>query len=97
MPKRFWTDDVSTAVYLLNQMPSKVLSFKTPLQYLSTSVPLPTALMLPPRVFWCVVYVHLHEDQRTKLDPCAIRCIFWVMEYIKRDTDVMILPLDGFM
>ncbi|XP_057962224.1 uncharacterized protein LOC131153781 [Malania oleifera] len=76
MPKRFWTDAVSIAVHLLNRMPSKVLSFKTPLQCLSTYVSLPTALMLPPRVFGCVVYVYLHKNQRTKLDLCACRCLF---------------------
>jgi len=57
-------------------MPSKVLSFQTPLQYLSTHVTLPNALMLPPRVFGCVAYVYLHKNQRSKLDPCARRCLF---------------------
>jgi hypothetical protein len=32
--------------------------------------------MLPPKIFECVAYVHLHKNQRTKLDPCAVRCIF---------------------
>lgn len=76
MPQRFWTDAVSTAVHLLNRMPSKVLSFQTPLQSLSTHVPLPNVLMLPPRVFGCVAYVYLHKNQRSKLDPCARRCLF---------------------
>lgn len=57
-------------------MPSKVLKFKTPLQVLGTHVSLPSVLMLTPRVFGCVVFVHLHKTQRTKLDPCAIRCVF---------------------
>ncbi|KAI5440617.1 hypothetical protein KIW84_010192 [Lathyrus oleraceus] len=57
-------------------MPSKVLEFKTPLQTLSTFVSLPTIQMLPPRVFGCDAFVHLHKNQRTKLDPCAIRCLF---------------------
>ncbi|KAI5418750.1 hypothetical protein KIW84_043103 [Lathyrus oleraceus] len=43
---------------------------------LSTFVPLPTIQMLPPRVFGCVAFVHLHKNQRTKLEPCAIRCLF---------------------
>ena len=57
-------------------MPSKVLEFKTPLQTFSTFVPLPTIQMLPPRVFGCVAFVHLHKNQRTKLDPCVVRCLF---------------------
>nr|KYP39292.1 Retrovirus-related Pol polyprotein from transposon TNT 1-94 [Cajanus cajan] len=76
VPSHYWVDAVTTAVYLINRMPSKVLDFKTPLQTLSTFVPLPTIQMLPPRVFGCVVFVHLHKNQRTKLDPCAVRCLF---------------------
>lgn len=76
MPSRHWGDAVATVVHLLNRMPSKVLDFKTPLHTLSTYVTLPTMLMIPPRVFGCVAFVHLHKTQRTKLDPCAIRCCF---------------------
>lgn len=76
VPTRYWPDAVSTVVHLLNRLPSKVLHFKTPLQVLVSHASLPTTLMLPPRVFDCVAYVHLHQNQRTKLDPCALRCIF---------------------
>ncbi|RVW77642.1 Retrovirus-related Pol polyprotein from transposon TNT 1-94 [Vitis vinifera] len=85
VPNHFWTDAVTTTVHLINRMPSRVLKFKTSLQALSTVISLPTALMLPPRVFGCVAFVHLHKNQRTKLDPCAVRCLFWGMAYIKRD------------
>jgi hypothetical protein len=76
MPSRYWADAVSTAVHLLNRMPSKVLNFKSPLHTMSTYVPLPTVLMIPPRVFGCVAFVHLPKNQRRKLDPCAIRYLF---------------------
>jgi hypothetical protein len=76
VPRHFWSDAVVTAVYLLNRMPSQVLNFQTPLQMLSKHCPLPSILMLPPRIFGCVAFVHLHKNQRTKLDPCALRCIF---------------------
>lgn len=29
-----------------------------------------------PRKFGCLAYVHIHKNQRTKLDPCVVRCIF---------------------
>jgi hypothetical protein len=61
VPGRHWGDAVATAVHLLNRMPSKVLNFTTPLQTLSTYVPLPTMLMFPPRIFGCVSFVHLHK------------------------------------
>ena len=67
---------MSTTVHLLNRLPSKVLNFKTLLQVLASHVSLPTTLMLPLRVFGCVAYVHLHKNQRTKLDPCARHCLF---------------------
>jgi hypothetical protein len=31
VPGRYWSDSITTAVYLLNRMPSKALDFKTPL------------------------------------------------------------------
>ena len=75
-PGRHWDDAIVTAVYLMNRMPSKVLNFKTPLQVLSQHVTLPSLLLIQPRVFGCVAFVHLHKNQRTKLEPCAVRCIF---------------------
>lgn len=75
-PQRYWTNAVIAAVYLMNRMPSRMLNFETPLQALDHHVPLPSFLMIPPRIFGCVAYVHLHKNQRSKLDPCAVRCIF---------------------
>ena len=71
-----WVDVVATVVYLINRMPYKILHFKTPLQILSTHISLPSILMLSPRIFGCVAFVHLHKNQRTKLDPCVIWCLF---------------------
>ena len=31
---------------------------------------------LPPRVFGCVVYVHLKKGDRNKLQPRAVKCVF---------------------
>lgn len=36
----------------------------------------PSILMIPPKFFVCVAFVHLHRNQHTKLDPCAIWCLF---------------------
>ena len=76
VPSCLWGDAVATVVYLINHMPAKILHFKTPLQILSTHISLPSLLMLSPRIFGCVAFVHLHKNQRTKLDPCAIQCLF---------------------
>ncbi|KAL6319103.1 hypothetical protein AAG906_001576 [Vitis piasezkii] len=76
VPNRYWSDAVATAVHLLNRMPTKVLQFQTLVKVLSDHVSLPNVLMIPPRIFGCVVFVHIHKNQRTKLDPCAVRCLF---------------------
>ena len=76
VPKRFWPDVVKTVVYLMNRQPSRVLHYKTPLQVFAQHVTLALVIMLPPRKFGCVTYVHIHKNQRTKLDPCVVRCVF---------------------
>ncbi|KAL6322495.1 hypothetical protein AAG906_009794 [Vitis piasezkii] len=76
VPKRFWPDVVMIVVYLMNRLPSRVLHYKTPLQVFAQHVTLASVIMLPPRKFGCVTYVHIHKNQRTKLDPCVVRCVF---------------------
>ncbi|CAL8083793.1 unnamed protein product [Prunus armeniaca] len=76
VPRHHWDDAIVTAVHLINRMPSGVLTFKTPLQVLAQHRPLPSVLVLTPRIFGCVAFVHFHKNQRSKLDPCALRCVF---------------------
>jgi hypothetical protein len=51
VPQHYWVDVVTYTVYLINQMPSQVLSFSTPLQALTQHVKIPSLLHLEPRVF----------------------------------------------
>ena len=74
--KRYWPDTITTAVYLINRMPTKILQFKTPLEELGEHKNLPSTLMLSPRVFGCVAYVRIPKHDRTKLELCVIWCIF---------------------
>ncbi|CAN6586683.1 unnamed protein product [Malus baccata var. baccata] len=76
VPKLFWPEAVTYAVYVINRMPSRVVEFRTPLQVLTEHVPVVSTNTLTPRVFGCVAYVHIHKIHRSKLDPCAIRCVF---------------------
>lgn len=62
MPSRYWDDAVATAVHLLNRMPTKALAFQTPLKVISNHVSLSTILMIPPRIFGCVSFVHIHKN-----------------------------------
>ena len=69
-PKRYWPNA------LINRMPTKTLQFKTPLGELGEHENLSSTLMLSPRVFGCVAYVHIPKHNRTKLDLYVIWCIF---------------------
>ncbi|KAI5446188.1 hypothetical protein KIW84_014155 [Lathyrus oleraceus] len=66
-------------------MPSKVLEFKTPLQTLSTFVPLPTIQMLPPRVFGCVAFVTYIKTSVQSLIRVPFAACFWDMGEIPEE------------
>ena len=76
VPTRFWPEVVATSAYLLNRLSSKILNQKTPLQILATQTDLPPVQILPPRVFWCSVFVYISKANRTKFDPCAEKYVF---------------------
>ncbi|KAL6313021.1 hypothetical protein AAG906_037858 [Vitis piasezkii] len=70
------------------------INFQTPLQALTNAIVAPTVPNLPPRVFDCVAFVHLHKHQRTKLTSHALQCVFVGYALHKRDIDVTILQLN---
>ncbi|KAI5312619.1 hypothetical protein L3X38_041792 [Prunus dulcis] len=67
---------VLAATYLINHTPSRVLDFKTPLDVLCPHTSPVSVSRLPPKVFGCDAYVHVYFHQRSKLDPCTLRCVF---------------------
>ncbi|KAL0415349.1 UNVERIFIED_CONTAM: Retrovirus-related Pol polyprotein from transposon RE1 [Sesamum latifolium] len=67
-------DAILTACYLINRMPSSVLSGNTPHSCLFPDTPL---FGLTPRVFGCVCFVHLHSPHIDKLSPRSVKCIFF--------------------
>ncbi|RVX16933.1 Retrovirus-related Pol polyprotein from transposon RE1 [Vitis vinifera] len=72
----YWGEAITSAAYLINRVPSSSINFQTPLQALTNAVVAPTVPNLPPRVFGCVAFVHLHKYQRTKLTSHALQCVF---------------------
>ncbi|KAI5341512.1 hypothetical protein L3X38_020786 [Prunus dulcis] len=76
VPHHLWGHGVLAAAYLINYTPSRVLDFKTPLDVLCAHTSSISVSKLPPKVFECVTYVHVYSHQRSKLDPCALRCLF---------------------
>ncbi|KAI5323105.1 hypothetical protein L3X38_032177 [Prunus dulcis] len=54
----------------------RVQDFKTPLDVLCAHTPPVSVSKLPPKVFGCIAYVHIYSHQQSKLDPCALHCVF---------------------
>ncbi|RVW66051.1 Retrovirus-related Pol polyprotein from transposon TNT 1-94 [Vitis vinifera] len=75
-PISYWGEAITFGAYLINRVPSSSINFQTPLQALTNVVVAPTVPNLPPRVFGCVAFVHLHKHQRTKLTSHALQCVF---------------------
>ncbi|KAL6342501.1 hypothetical protein AAG906_012094 [Vitis piasezkii] len=63
-PISYWGEAITSAVYLINRVPSSSINFQTPLQALTNVVVAPTVPNLPPR------------NQRTKLTSHALQCVF---------------------
>lgn len=77
VPKNYWGEAILTATYLSNRVPSKVLSLKSPIDTLRSFFSnFNVSENLTPRVFGCVAYVHIHSNNRGKLDPRATKSVF---------------------
>ena len=76
MPLSYWGHALTFAAYLINRVPSNTIEFRTPSQALIEAIVAPVGPNLPPHVFGCVAFVHLHKRQRNKLTPQALRCVF---------------------
>lgn len=70
LPKRFWAEAISTAVYLKNRSTTKSLSM-TPYEAWHGSQPKANHL----RVFGCDAYSHIPKDERGKFDSKTRKCI----------------------
>ncbi len=70
VPKRFWSDAMLTAVYLINRLPSTILNYKIPLEILNNRKMNLDHL----RIFGCTCFVHIKRQD--KLDKNAVKTIF---------------------
>ena len=77
MPVCFWPKAIATPTYLINRLPTKSLHFQTPLATLNTFTTIPSSHSLSPRIFGCVVYIHLPSRVRTKFEPRVVKCVFF--------------------
>ena len=71
LPHRFWAEAMSTATYLHNRSPTKVVCGMTPHEAWTGEKPRVDRL----RVFGCQAFVHIPRDERNKLDSKSRKCI----------------------
>lgn len=72
MPSKFWAEALSTAVYLINHLPSYQLGFNS--RYYCLFGEHPDYHML--HTFGCVCFVHLPPHECHKLIAQSIQCTF---------------------
>ncbi|KAL0293416.1 UNVERIFIED_CONTAM: Retrovirus-related Pol polyprotein from transposon TNT 1-94 [Sesamum radiatum] len=72
LPKSFWVEAVSMACYLINRSPRASLGGNVA-EEVWTGNPVNFDNL---RVFGCPAYVHVPNDERSKLDPKSKQCIF---------------------
>ena len=75
--RNFGREAVLTTTYLIYRMPSRVLKFKSPLKtFHSLYLTLQLVCRVPLKLFGCTAFVHVHPQNRGKLDARALKCIF---------------------
>ncbi|KAK3033721.1 hypothetical protein RJ639_034496 [Escallonia herrerae] len=72
LSKSFWAEVVNTTCYLINRSPSSAINHRVPEEEWSDKQVSFSAM----RIFGCPAYVHLHSEERSKLDPKSKECIF---------------------
>uniref|UniRef100_A0A2N9G770 Integrase catalytic domain-containing protein n=1 Tax=Fagus sylvatica TaxID=28930 RepID=A0A2N9G770_FAGSY len=72
MPKELWAEAVDCAVYLSNRCPTRSVQGKTPQQAWSRKKPTVSHL----RVFGSIAYVHVPDQERSKLDDKSEKYVF---------------------
>lgn len=73
VPKTFWSEAIQTVVYLMNRMPSPVLSLKSLLEVLSSNTSL---YHLPLKTFGYIYYAHVPKSDCSKLNLKALKDVF---------------------
>jgi hypothetical protein len=72
LPNYFWAEAVATIVYIRNQTPTTVVHGMTLEKEFTGKKPNVSHL----RIFGCISYVHVPDENRSKLDPKVEECIF---------------------
>lgn len=68
-----WVDAFSSAIYIINQLPSSLLQNKSPFELLYHSIPIYKNF----KVFGCRVFPYLRPYTSHKLEPISNECVFF--------------------
>ena len=72
LPNEYWVETVVTTVYIMNQCPTKSVKNKIPQEAWIGMHHSVSNL----KVFGCVIYAHVLDEIRKKLDKKGQKCIF---------------------
>jgi hypothetical protein len=72
LPARYWADSLYTATYIINLLPTKVISAPTPYFALFGTNPSYAHLW----VFECTCYLNISATTPHKVAPYSCRCVF---------------------
>jgi hypothetical protein len=72
MPLKYWDETFLIATYLINRLPTKVLNFSSPLEWLFQEKPNYSGL----RTFGCACWPNLHSFNTYKLQFHSKQCVF---------------------
>ncbi|XP_033134685.1 uncharacterized protein LOC103873924 isoform X1 [Brassica rapa] len=93
VPKRFWSDVVITACYLINRIPTRILEDKAPYEVLNNSKPVLDHL----RVFGCISYVLVPGEMRNKLEAKSVKAMMIGTQLHRRDTSALFQKQEGYL
>jgi hypothetical protein len=72
MPLKFWDEAFLAATFLINRIPSKVIHYQTPLEWLYHVKPNYSSLW----IFGCACWPNLRPYNKRKLEFCSKECVF---------------------
>ena len=72
LPTKYWGEVVATSIHLIHRCPTKGVSDKIPLETWARHRWIVEHL----KVFGCIAYAHVSNEQRKKLDNKSVKCIF---------------------
>ena len=72
LPKKFWSEALSTALYIRNRSPTTAVKAMTPYEVWKGYKPNVNHF----RIFGCSAYAHIPKDERSKMDPKAKKRIY---------------------